>query len=332
MASLPRDPVDEKRMTIGEHLDELRGCVVRSLLALIVAALLCIWPAKWLLAMIARPVILALGRHSQPTNFLAQNPAESLLIYVKVVLISGLILASPYILRQIWLFVGAGLYVHERRWVMKLLPPSAGLFLLGVAFMYVIVLPVCLNFLVGFSSWLPMPDATPNALERALLGGPDAAASQPAPVPPLHAPVLYADPSSPPAGSVWFNATQKRLKVRGGDQTYSLPLQPDEHLPLVTTHFRIGEYLSFVLVLTIAFGLTFQTPLVVLFLARTGIVPAEVLRRSRRIVILAIVVIAGVLAPPDVASHLLLSLPMIALFEIGLLLAGKAQPSPTPRA
>ncbi|TWT43634.1 Sec-independent protein translocase protein TatC [Phycisphaerae bacterium RAS1] len=315
-------------MTIGEHLDELRGCVVRSLLALVAAALLCIWPAKWLLAMIARPVILALGRHAQPTNFLAQNPAETLLIYVKVVLISGLILASPYILHQVWRFVGAGLYQHERRWVLKLLPPSAGLFLLGVAFMYLIVLPVSLNFLVGFSSWLPMPDATPTALERVLLGGPaGAATTQPASQPSLSAPVVDADPPHAPQGTVWFNSAQKRLKVRGVDQTYSLALQPDEHLPLVTTHFRIGEYLSFVLVLTVAFGLTFQTPLVVLFLARTGIVPVDVLRRSRRIVILAIVVIAGVLAPPDIASHLLLSVPMVALFEIGLLLAGRARPT-----
>ena len=94
---------------------------------------------------------------------------------------------------------------------------------------------------------------------------------------------------------------------------------------MVTTHFKIGEYLTFVLVLTVAFGLAFQMPLVVVFLVRAGIVTVSTLRSYRRVVILLIVFIAGMIAPPDLLSHLLLSGPMILLFEIGLLFAARGK-------
>ena len=138
-------------MTLGEHLEELRGCVARSLIALVAVCLACIWPAKYLLELIARPMVLALRRHGQPDSFLATGPVETLLVYVKVVLIFGLIIAGPYILYQLWGFVAAGLYRHERHWVHRLVPTSVGLFLSGVVFMYVFALLLSLNFLVGFS-------------------------------------------------------------------------------------------------------------------------------------------------------------------------------------
>ena len=74
----------------------------------------------------------------------------------------------------------------------------------------------------------------------------------------------------------------------------------------------------------VAFGLAFQIPLVVVFLTRTGIVPAATMRKYRKVVIFVIVVIAAMLAPPDLLSHLLLTGPMILLFELGLLLSRRA--------
>jgi len=122
------------------------------------------------------------------------------------------------------------------------------------------------------------------------------------------------------------NLYNSKLKVQGVDgQTFSTQLQRDDHRALVTTHFKIGEYLSFLLIMTLAFGAAFQTPLVVLFLARTGIVPVTAFRKYRRVVIFIIVVVAGVLAPPDLLSHLFLSGPMILLFELGVLLAGRQE-------
>lgn len=312
-------------MTIGEHLDELRGCVIRSLLALVIACLVCIWPAKYILAIIARPVVLALRHHGQPDTFLQTSPLEGFLVYVKVVVISGILLSGPYIIVQLWNFVASGLYRHERAAVYRLLPMSVGLFFAGVAFMYVCVLAVTLNFLIGFSVWLPMPDARPNALEAWLLSEPEVAATQPAPELPPQVADVNVDPEHPEPGAIWFNRREQKLKVRVGDETYSTSMQRDDRRSMMTTHFRIGEYLTFVLALTIAFGLAFQVPLVVVFLAAVGIVTVGAFRKSRKIVILAIVIIAGMIAPPDLFSHLLLSGPMILLFEIGLLIAARAE-------
>jgi len=309
-------------MTIGEHLDELRGCVVRSLLALLAACLLCIWPSKFLLELIARPVVLALRHYGQPETFLATAPAEALLIYAKTVVIAGLILASPYVIYELWNFVAAGLFPHERRMIYRVIPLSAGLFLAGVAFMYSFVLLLSLKFLVGFSAWLPMPDAQPTAIERLFLGEPSTRPALETPPASQPAVAFYdADPAQPPPGTLWFNRTDNKLKLQGAEGVYSVQLMPGDRRPMVTTHFRIGEYLTFVLMLTIAFGLAFQMPVVVVMFVRIGLVQVETFRKYRRVVILVIVVIAGAIAPPDLVSHLLLSGPMILLFELGLLLA-----------
>ncbi|MCK4342736.1 MAG: twin-arginine translocase subunit TatC [Phycisphaerae bacterium] len=314
------------RMSIGEHLDELRRCIARSLIALVLACVLCIWPAKFLLKMLARPVIMVLREHGQPDSFLATHPVENILVYIKVVLIFGLIISAPYIIYQLWNFVAVGLYRREKAWVSRLLLPSVGLFVTGVAFMYLFVLVASLNFLVWFSSWLPLPEANPNVIERALLGQKkvEPAESRPLESEPVVVPLLDVDPESPPPGAVWVNLSDRKLKVQGAEEhTYSVQILRDDRRALVTTHFKIGEYLSFMLVMMIAFGVAFQTPLVVIFLARAGIVPVATFRKYRKVVIFVIVVTAGILAPPDLISHLLLSGPMIVLFEIGLLLAGR---------
>ncbi|MFH1747703.1 MAG: twin-arginine translocase subunit TatC [Planctomycetota bacterium] len=315
------------RMTIGEHLDELRGCLIRSLLALFAACIVCIWPAKFLLWILVRPVVLALQANDQPTSLLATNPVENIVVYIKVVVIFGVILAGPYIIYQFWNFIAVGLYKREKAWVYKLVPISIGLFVTGVLFMYVFALVVSLNFLVGFSSWLPLPQPEPNFFERQVMrfGAETQPATQPTAGNWPTLPVLFEDPEEPPPGAVWFNDFEHRFKVCLGDRVYSYQFQRDDRRAMVTTHFKIGEYLSFVMVLTVAFGLAFQLPLVVIFLARSGLVPVEKFRKYRKPAILIIVFIAGMLAPPDLLSHVLLSGPMIVLFEIGLFLAGRQQ-------
>src|SRR5262245_10856194 len=222
---LPDDP-NEVRMTIGEHLDELRAVVIRGLVALVIVGIACVWPMKYLLGIIARPLLLAQAKHHQPTNFLITNPAETLLIFIKVVLISALIIASPYIIYQIWTYVASGLYRHERAWVQKLVPFSVGLFVIGVLFMYFVMLPICLDFLIGFSAWLPMPELTPMPWERAFVTHhqPETqpAATQPA-IPPV--PLLSNDPARPDTGEMWFNLDESKLKLHGVDKTYSLQFQ-----------------------------------------------------------------------------------------------------------
>lgn len=83
----------------------------------------------------------------------------------------------------------------------------------------------------------------------------------------------------------------------------------------------IENYFGFVMTMFIAFGMTFEVPVVVIVLVRMGIVTVEKLKQARPYVIVGAFVIAAVVTPPDVMSQLLLAIPLCLLFEVGLLLA-----------
>ncbi len=89
----------------------------------------------------------------------------------------------------------------------------------------------------------------------------------------------------------------------------------------VTMMTDIDKYLSFVLTMFIAFGVTFETPVVVIVLVRFGVVPLAKLRAVRPYVIVGAFVVGAVFTPPDVVSQLLLAVPLWLLYELGLLLA-----------
>jgi sec-independent protein translocase protein TatC len=84
----------------------------------------------------------------------------------------------------------------------------------------------------------------------------------------------------------------------------------------------IGKYLSFVLGMFVAFGVTFETPVAVIILVRMGLVTTGKLRDIRPYVIVAAFVIAAVVTPPDVVSQLLLAIPICILYELGIIFAG----------
>jgi len=83
----------------------------------------------------------------------------------------------------------------------------------------------------------------------------------------------------------------------------------------------IDKYLSFVLTMFLAFGLTFETPVVVVVLVRMGVVSLEKLKAARGYVIVGAFVIGAIFTPPDVISQLLLAIPLWLLYEVGLFLA-----------
>jgi sec-independent protein translocase protein TatC len=91
----------------------------------------------------------------------------------------------------------------------------------------------------------------------------------------------------------------------------------------------IDKYLSFVLTMFIAFGVTFEVPVVVIVLVRLGIVSLEKLRSIRAYVIVGAFVVGAVFTPPDVVSQLLLAVPLWLLYELGLFMARFALP-PSP--
>jgi sec-independent protein translocase protein TatC len=90
----------------------------------------------------------------QKNALISLAPLESITIFFMVCMVTGLVIASPWVFYHLWAFVAAGLYRHERRYVKKLLPFSLGLFLGGVFLCYFGVLPVTLGFLLSFNVWL----------------------------------------------------------------------------------------------------------------------------------------------------------------------------------
>ncbi len=83
----------------------------------------------------------------------------------------------------------------------------------------------------------------------------------------------------------------------------------------------VREYLSFALKMMFAFGLAFELPLMLMLAARAGLLNPDALARKRRFVVLWVFVLAALLTPPDVTSQVLLAVPTLLLFEIGLVLA-----------
>ncbi|ROT46403.1 twin-arginine translocase subunit TatC [Pusillimonas sp. NJUB218] len=94
----------------------------------------------------------------------------------------------------------------------------------------------------------------------------------------------------------------------------------------VTPAPDIEAYVSFVITMFMAFGLTFEVPIAVVLLVKTGITTAEKLRSARGYVIVGAFVIAAVVTPPDVISQFMLAVPLCLLFEVGLLVASRMKP------
>jgi sec-independent protein translocase protein TatC len=179
-----------------------------------------------------------------PRELSTLSAQEPFMIYFKISLVAGVVIASPWIFWQIWSFIAAGLYPHEKRYVHTYLPLSVGLFLTGVVFCQLVVMP------------------------RAV------------------------------AALLWFN----------------------DYIG-VTPDLRLSEWMSLAIMMPLVFGISFQTPLVMLFLERIGISDVAKYRAWRRYAYFGLAVFAMIVVPsPDVLSMVCLMLPMWGLYEFGILL------------
>lgn len=93
---------------------------------------------------------------------------------------------------------------------------------------------------------------------------------------------------------------------------------------------RAASYIQFVIFFCLPFAVVFQMPVIVFFLARIGILTAEAMRRSRRVAIFVIAVVAAILTPADVFSMILMAIPMLVLYELSILLAQWASRAGAP--
>jgi len=137
-------------MSLLQHLEELRKCIIRSAAAVGIGFLACWYFAQdHIFPWIQAPIIEVFKRYNINPKLTYLNPTDPFNLYMKVGLVAGIFVASPVILYQVWTFISPGLYRHEKRFVLPFLLLSVGLFLAGGYFGYRIVFPVAMDFLIG---------------------------------------------------------------------------------------------------------------------------------------------------------------------------------------
>jgi sec-independent protein translocase protein TatC len=151
-AAAARKAVTEKMasMSFLDHLEELRRRIIWSLLFVAAGFGLCFAYAERIYGYMQRPIMTALHAHHLDEKLVYLNPTEPFNTYLKVGLLAGIFVASPFVLYQVWAFVAPGLYRHEKRYVMPFMAFSVGLFVAGGYFGYRIVYPAALDFLIGY--------------------------------------------------------------------------------------------------------------------------------------------------------------------------------------
>jgi sec-independent protein translocase protein TatC len=225
--------MDDKKLTLVEHLEELRGRIIKSLVVFLLCTAGVYNFTPKVIPLLAKPV--------KKLIFIA--PQEAFITYIKVSLLLGFFLSSPFILYEIWKFIATGLMPRERRYILIFAPLSFIFFILGSCFAYFIVVPLGIRFLLGFAN--------------------------------------------------------------------------DFVTPMIT----ISKYVSFVTMFVLIFGIVFELPLIILFLTKLNIVTPQFLRKKRKHMVVLIFILAALFTPPDVVTQLLLSFPLLLLYEMGVFLS-----------
>jgi len=130
-------------MGIWEHINELRKRLFKALLGLIVAVLISFSLAPMFIDVLAQPI-------GGTEALISIEVTENISTFMRVSLLSGFILALPFIFYQIWAFVSPGLLDNEKHWLMMAIPFATLLFISGVVFAYFVMLPAALPFLISF--------------------------------------------------------------------------------------------------------------------------------------------------------------------------------------
>jgi sec-independent protein translocase protein TatC len=235
----------ERKMTLIGHLGELRRRLIYSAFFFLAGAGFCYYHVE---ALITDMLNKAPGM-----EFVAIAPEELLISQIRIAFLGGVIVASPLIIMQIWMFVKPGLIVKEKRYLLLSLLVGAMFFVSGIAFAYMVILPMTLKFLAGFE------------MDR------------------------------------------------------------------ISSFISFSSYLSFATNMLLSFGLVFELPIVMLLLSLFGILKVKTVVKFRKHILIIILTVAAFLTPPDVVSQLLMAVPMLILFEIGILFARVAEKSRNKR-
>jgi sec-independent protein translocase protein TatC len=152
----PAEDEPGERMSFFEHLVELRKRLINSAAAIALGACIGLFLSKHFVVILVRPIQEALRASHFDDKLYFTSPAGYLTLVINIGLYLGVVLAMPFVLYQIWLFVAPGLFKHERKAVAGFIISSMFLFLCGIAFGYFIMLPQTLKFLIGFAYNAPV--------------------------------------------------------------------------------------------------------------------------------------------------------------------------------
>ena len=227
---------EDEKLPFTSHLEELRSRLIKSFIAVGAGFGLCYGFKETLFEILLYPLIRVMPEGGK---LIFTGIPEAFFTYLKISFLAGIILASPVLLYQFWMFVAPGLYHKERRVLGPIIAVTSFFFIGGALFGYFVVFPSGFKFLLSF----------------------------------------------------------------GADFIRTLP--------------SMREYLDFSTKLLFIFGLVFELPVVLASLARLGIVSVGYLKRNRKYaVILAFVM--GAFLTPDVVSMILMAIPLMVLYEIGI--------------
>lgn len=352
----PTDP-DEFRMSFGDHLDELRGRLVKAIGGIVLAACFTLMYGQDLIELLVEPLNRAQIAEGLPPITVTRSPMAPFMIYIKVSLISAIIIAAPWVVYQLWKFISAGLYAHEKKVIHILAPFSGTMTVLAVAFMYYVMLPVSLAFFMLFAvSYGPSGGDSSNPVAfltrsiKAIMGGDEGKRlERVGPISPelgtifdndsskaagvtwkletgpqrildgsiLNVPSLAEDPEEPVEGQIWVNTKKNSLKIVVGERVMVAQLSVSS---LVSPLIELGEYISFVVFMTLGIVIAFQVPVIMTIGGAMGVMNSAFFINFRKHVILICVVMGAVLTPSDPISMLVLAVPLYLLFEFGLLI------------
>jgi sec-independent protein translocase protein TatC len=145
----PPDEVEASRAPLLDHLIELRSRLIRSVIAIFVAFLVCFFFAKDIYNLLVLPYVWAAGPDA-PVKLIYTAPQEALLTNVKLAFFGAVFFAFPIIANQIYGFVAPGLYKNERKAFLPYLIATPVLFVLGGALVYFMVMPLAMHFFLTF--------------------------------------------------------------------------------------------------------------------------------------------------------------------------------------
>lgn len=253
---------DSAEMTFGEHLDELRKILIR--VALVFALLFIVlftmkgvvlkvvfapitpeFPTNKLFTWLATAMGSdALNIHPENVQLFNNKMAGQFMLHIKSSVVGALVVAFPFLIWQLWLFVKPALPPHQRKQSIRYVLETPIWFILGLLFGYYVIAPLAINFLGNYS----VSEEISNIID-------------------------------------------------------------------------VGSYMSTVLGVTFAAALAFQLPLLIRLLATIGIISSQTMRQYRKVAVVALLVFAAIITPPDVVSQILIFVPCYALYEYGITIA-----------